>query len=312
MTFECLFRVPFAWYHFLSLVLKHRPNIIYLASHHEIILLLPLLLSMRRRVVCHMHDPPSAVSFQLWSFKIWRVAVGRFLFISQSARHRLSLLGPLHDRDAVIYNGVEVHPIRLPRVRDGRFVGQFDWPLDCVVVGMTGQMLRDKGGEDFLVAADAVRKQSPDVRFVIGGPAEGAHYEMLRLLIKRLGMEGLVGFPGWLWSSRDFFSAIDVLVVASRHEEGFGLVAAEASERGIPVVATRSGGVTEIVIDKKTGFIVDRNDPAALADGISALVQDSGLRSSLGRAGRQRIAEKFNLVTQASAFEELLRERVDI
>jgi glycosyltransferase involved in cell wall biosynthesis len=172
---------------------------------------------------------------------------------------------------------------------------------------MTGQMIANKGGEDFLVAADAVRRRSPNARFVIGGPAEGTHFETLCSLTEKLALQGLVGFPGWLPSPSDFFAAIDLLVVPSRHEEGFGLVAAEAGEQGIPVVATRSGGITEIVLDRETGFIVDHNDPNALADRLVTLVQDEHLRNFLGQAGRKRIVEKFNLDVQVTEFQQFLK-----
>jgi hypothetical protein len=63
MTVHCLVKLPIAWLQFLRLYFSFNPNIIYLANHHEILLFWPLLIWIRRRVVCHMHDPPPAILF---------------------------------------------------------------------------------------------------------------------------------------------------------------------------------------------------------------------------------------------------------
>src|SRR5271169_1521108 len=121
MTLHCLVKLPAAWLRFLGLYFSFRPNIVYLANHHEIILFWPLLVWIRRRVVCHMHDPPPAIPFQRLTFSVWRCAVGRFLFISNNVRERTAQLGPLGNKDLVIHNGVHVQPLALPRNRTERF-----------------------------------------------------------------------------------------------------------------------------------------------------------------------------------------------
>ncbi len=67
MTLECLAKLPIAWSHCIRVWWSFRPDVIYVANHHEVILLWPLLLLMRQRVVCHMHDPPTPAS------EPWRV-----------------------------------------------------------------------------------------------------------------------------------------------------------------------------------------------------------------------------------------------
>jgi len=125
MTLHCLVKLPAAWLRFLGLYFSFRPNIVYLANHHEIILFWPLLVWIRRRVVCHMHDPPPAIPFQRLTFSVWRCAVGRFLFISNNVRERTAQLGPLGNKDLVIHNGVHVQPLALPRNRTERFCEMF-------------------------------------------------------------------------------------------------------------------------------------------------------------------------------------------
>ncbi|MCF8478540.1 MAG: glycosyltransferase, partial [Pseudolabrys sp.] len=101
---------------------------------------------------------------------------------------------------------------------------------------------------------------------------------------------------------------IDVLVLASRHEEGFGLVLAEAGERGLPVVATRSGGAAEVVRDGETGFLVGKHAPHELAAAMQRLYSDAGLRECLGRRGRDRVAAGFDLAAQTARMADCFAE----
>lgn len=312
MTVHCLSRLPFGWWHMARVYSRFRPHVVYLANHHEAILLWPLLVFWRRKVVCHMHDPSPAVRFQKVSFAVWRKAVGRFLFISKSVRERTAMLGGLAGSDEVVYNGIKITPIVLPRTRSDRFERQFGWPKEVVIVGMTGQMTETKGHLDFLKSARELVAEDPNVRFVIGGKPLEPYHQALQKTVVELGLTGRVGFCGWLESSTVFFEGVDVFVLASRHDEGFGLVVAEAMERALPVVATRSGGAVEIVDNGITGILVDKECPESMAKAIGSLVNDSPLRRRMGLAGRERAAVYFNLQTQVRQFETLLSSTPDV
>ena len=305
MTLHCLVKLPLGYWDFWRAYRRHRPDVIYLANYHEIILLWPLLLFLRRKVVCHMHDPAPAIPFQRASFAVWRRAVGRFLFISKSVRDRTAALGPLGPRDVVVYNGVKVAPLLWPRQRDDCFMRQFGWPAESVIVGITGQMTATKGHEDFLAAARRAAVD-PRLRFVIGGRPIEPLASRLRELVRELGLESRVGFTGWLPSSQEFFAGLDILVLASRHDEGFGLVVAEAMERGAAVLATRSGAATEIIEHEVSGLLIAKQAPIEMAEQILRLAADATLRARLAQAGRRRVAELFDLDRQTARFEEAL------
>jgi glycosyltransferase involved in cell wall biosynthesis len=306
MTLHCLLKLPITYWDVWRAYRRFSPDVIYLANHHEIILLWPLLLLVRKKVVCHMHDPPPAIPFQKASYAVWRLAVNRFLFISESVRERTALLGPPGPEDRVVYNGVMVSPLESPRRRDDRFAREFGWPLDCVIIGMTGQMTETKGHEDFLAAARMLAVRDPKMRFVIGSRPLEPMATRLAGLIQEGQMESLVRFSGWLPTPQDFYEAIDVLVLASRHDEGFGLVLAEAMERGVAVVATRSGGASEIIVDGETGFLIEKRVPVELAERVSRLAADPAMRARFARAGRERVEVHFNLERQVKLFEKEL------
>jgi glycosyltransferase involved in cell wall biosynthesis len=85
----------------------------------------------------------------------------------------------------------------------------------------------------------------------------------------------------------------DVFAFAPIWNEGFGIPPVEAMAAGVPVVATRSGAIPETVKDKETGFLVSKNDPRALAEGILTLLHDDDLRGKMGRAARDRVHRNF-------------------
>lgn len=309
MTLECLRRLPGSYWDFLKLYFRMRPDIVYLANHHEIILLFPILIWMRHKVVCHMHDPPPAIPFQKLTFFFWRMAVSRFVFISRSVRERTALLGPLTSRDVVIHNGVKVSPLREPRARAHTFRDMFGWPQDCVIFGMTGQIAETKGHEDFLEAVRIAHLADPRIRAVIGGRGDPTYTDHLKALVRDRGMQGYVGFAGWLPSVEDFYEAIDVFVLASRHDEGFGLVLAEAGERGLPAVITPSGGAAEVAQPDRTALVVPFRAPAEMAGAMTHLAQDDVLRAQMGRQARAHIEAAFDLDVAVARFVAFLANR---
>lgn len=302
MTIECLRKLPIAWWDFMRLYFSFRPDIVYLANHHEVILLFPLLICLRRKVICHMHDPPPPNRFQKISFAFWRRAVGTFVCISHSSRERLGQLGVLRKADVVIQNGVEISALQQPRRRKDYFCAMFGWPSHTVIFGITGQILERKGHEDFIDAAFLAHESSPNARFVIGGRGSQEFVDRIRALIAGRRMESYVGICGWLPRSSEFYEGIDVLVLPSRHDEGFGLVVAEAGERAVAAIVTRSGGAVEIVLDGETGIFVDKNSPQSIADAITKLASDMPMRNRLGERARERVEANFNLRVQVDKF----------
>ncbi|MBM3496086.1 MAG: glycosyltransferase family 4 protein, partial [Armatimonadetes bacterium] len=101
-------------------------------------------------------------------------------------------------------------------------------------------------------------------------------------------------------------SVADVVVVPSR-TEGQGLVALEAMALGVPVVASRVGGLPEVVEDQLTGLLVPPDDWEALADALLRLAMDPSLRARLGEAARLRVRERFSIETLLDRMAELYR-----
>ena len=141
---------------------------------------------------------------------------------------------------------------------------------------------------------------------MIGGKPADPFLSRLRALIAENNLQNIVQFSGWLETSAEFFDSIDLFVLASRHDEGFGLVLAEAGERGLASVATRSGGATEVIVDDETGILVEKANPDEMALAMQKLISNDRLREEMGRRARARVSEFFNLARQSEKMEEFL------
>jgi glycosyltransferase involved in cell wall biosynthesis len=103
------------------------------------------------------------------------------------------------------------------------------------------------------------------------------------------------------------YDAADIVCQASRWEEVFGWVIAEAMAYGRPVIGTRVGGIPEVVSDQETGFLIDRGDTKALADRLLALMADPQRRSIMGAAGRKKVESVFDLQKNVTQLLEVYR-----
>jgi glycosyltransferase involved in cell wall biosynthesis len=195
------------------------------------------------------------------------------------------------DRFIKIYNSVDV----FCGATDGApFRRKYGIPLDRLLVAQISWIIPEKGFDDLLEAARLVIQQDPTVHFVMAG--EGAHRARYMELTTQMGLKYQVTWTGMVGKPQEggLYAAADIVCQVSRWEEAFGCVIAEAMAGGKPVVGTRAGAISELVLDGKTGFLVDRRAPAQIAARILELSRDPSLRQRLGEAGRQLAVEEFN------------------
>ncbi len=131
--------------------------------------------------------------------------------------------------------------------------------------------------------------------------SNGSQKEKLIALAKRLGVQDLVHFDGWIEDKDAYFDAMDIYVLPSRAEEwGIGVVEANAAR--LPVIATNTLGPKRIVEHDVTGLLVPKENPAAMADAIAAVASDTELAERLAKAGYERCAERYLLPKIAPIF----------
>jgi glycosyltransferase involved in cell wall biosynthesis len=192
-------------------------------------------------------------------------------------------------------------------------VGQVAWFYAALrppfaAPGMEGRGI--KGHEDLLAAARLVLDQRRDVRFIVVGDGfdeSGArHFDDIRRLAGELGIEHAVIFTGRRRDLVDVLAALDVSVQCSLSENYGGTIESLLMER--PLVATRAGGMPEVVLDEQTGLLVPPREPEALAAAIMRLIDDPALGRRLGREGRARMLERHTIQHTIDGVIDVYRE----
>ncbi len=155
------------------------------------------------------------------------------------------------------------------------------------VVFCAGEFRPEKRQEDLVLALELLLAEFPSALLVLAGG--GRLLENVRGLARSKGLEGKVRFLGERADIPVLLSAADVYAFPSDIEP-FGMAPVEAMAAGVPVVASQTGGLVEIVEGKKNGLLVPPHDPDAIAAAIARLARDEALRKSLSAAGRERAA----------------------
>ncbi|MDP8962201.1 MAG: glycosyltransferase, partial [Actinomycetota bacterium] len=135
---------------------------------------------------------------------------------------------------------------------------------------------------------------------------DGEEHDALKRQSVRLGIGDRVHITGWTDDVHHFLAQSDIFVLPSR-SEGFPLAIVEAMLAGLPVVASRVGGVPEAVRNGETGLLVPKDDPDRLATALQRLIDDPELRLGMGRRGRD-VATSFTDERMAGSYLELWRQ----
>lgn len=163
-------------------------------------------------------------------------------------------------------------------------------------------------GHDFLLSAFRIVVDAlPTARLLVCGFGHVKEIERVRRRVAAEGLAENVILCAFRSDKERLLAAADVVVIASQSQESFGLVGAEAMAMGKPVVATRIGGVTEVVQDGEGGYCVEPNDVAGFADRLLLLLRDASLRVTQGERGRLRYQKHFTAERMAREYAALIR-----
>lgn len=296
MTGEQVMRWPALARDYRRALRQQAPHRVVHTNWHHLILLLPFLSASRD--VFWVHEVlPNKPQYRL----VFAALVPRlfcFVAVSQAAALALVRLGVPSSKIRTIWNGIEDPACGVRRrAVDG----------DPLSIGVVGQVNVHKGHEDLVKAAALLRDAGVMFRLDVYGVGPQVFGERLREMCVALGIADRVHWHGNVRDRRAIFPNIDICAVPSRCEEAFGLVAVEAGFFRVPVIASKRGGLTEVVQDGVSGFVVEPGDPAALAARLRDLLQDAGLRRRMGAAGHLRANAYFTRERVLDEFEVCLR-----
>ncbi|GMQ30204.1 glycosyltransferase family 4 protein [Algoriphagus confluentis] len=181
---------------------------------------------------------------------------------------------------------------------EGSLKSELKLSPDTQMIGMIGRINPGKGQLFFLEMAEKVAKKYPKAHFVlVGDPFPGYEYilEEITEKIRSRKLETKVCYLGFRRDIPDVMASLDIFVLPSVLPDSFPTVILEAMAAGKPVIATKSGGASEMVLEGETGFLIPIHDISAGTEAISQLIDNPSLRKTLGESGRKRVLESFSL-----------------
>lgn len=229
--------------------------------------------------------------------------VGRFIAISRAIAKMLEEFGVPPERIRLVPSGVD--PDRAAPGSGAAFRRELGLKPGQPLIGNIAHLADHKGQRYLIEAIPEVLKRHPEARFVIVG--EGELEGELKKLSADLDLGGNLVFTGFRNDVDAVMDALDVFVMSS-HMEGLGTIVADALAARRAVVATRAGGIPEIVEDGVDGLLVPPRDFGAMAEAIVRLIGDASLRARLGEAGRAKVLRSFSAEATARGNLEVYRE----
>ena len=286
-----------------SAVQQESPDLIHANSTRAGIVMSLASLGLRASVIWHIHDilPPHPLStvVRALAFSSKRTHI---LAISHATakcfRGKLPAWLVKRTSMSVIHNGVDPSRFQPQQNENQPLLKSLGLTADHFGIGIVGQITPRKGHLGLIRAfAELVKSGLPNARLlIVGAPVfnnDAQYLELLKRETQRLGLAGRVLFLGSRHDIPALLQTFKVLVLNS-DTEPFGLVLVEAMLSGVPVVATRVGGVPEIVENGQSGKLFHPGDETALVQTLRELADRPEERNRLAAAGRQRALRNFN------------------
>ncbi len=229
----------------------------------------------------------------------------RLIALTESERREHLLLGiGSPDRFSVIPSGVDLTLFESARRPDPALRSSLGIAPDAFLVGTVCRLTRIKGVDLLIFALARLRERIPRMAALIIG--DGEERKKLEEQCRTAGLSDRVRFLGTRSDIPELLPALDLFLLCSRNE-GMGRALVEAMACGKPVVASRVGGIPDVVEEGMTGLLVPPEDPPAVAEAIRTLAADPARRHQMGERGRER-ARLFSLARMIEKLEKMYTE----
>lgn len=234
----------------------------------------------------------------------------KIITVSEKLKEKEISLGVRPDKVVTVYNGIDTNIFRKYDKQKSRAL--LGLSVDEHVIGTVSRLIPAKGIDIFLKALALQNKKKALKGLIIGnGPEKAA----LQNLAHELGLSEKVLFLGHRTDVPELLSALDIFILPSLRE-GFGLVLLESQCIGLPVIASATGGITEIISHGKNGLLFAPGQTWELARHISTLYSDPNLCDRLANKGRQTVLQQFSSARMIKAiqliYEDVLNNQAKI
>jgi glycosyltransferase involved in cell wall biosynthesis len=227
-----------------------------------------------------------------------------FIAVSSDDRRKMIEVEGIDPEDVTfVANGIDgLPPGDGARVRD-----ELGIPDGAPLIGAVAVLRPQKALDVLIRAVAALRPEFPDLRLLIAG--DGPERERLEALVAELDAGAAVTLLGIRSDVPDLLAALDVAALSSDYE-GSPLAVMEYMEAALPVVATRVGGVPDLIEEGANGLLVERRDPDALAAALARLLRDREAAAEMGRRGRERRRSEFTIDGTVRTLERMYEDLV--
>lgn len=198
-----------------------------------------------------------------------------------------------------------------PNITPQRFPNAKEIVSKEKIILSVGRLVARKGCDAVIKSLSIILAKIPNLKYIIIG--SGAYKKILLDLVTNLKLQDKIIFKEGLADEEvaRYYQQCDAFIMPSRETknkdvEGFGLVYLEANSFGKPVIAGKSGGVEDAVIDGQTGFLVEPEDTQMIAEAVIKILQDKNLADKLGQQGKSRVEEEFSWPHKAEQLEKIL------
>jgi glycosyltransferase involved in cell wall biosynthesis len=218
----------------------------------------------------------------------------------------VELLGLPAEKVTCIYNGVDFSLYQKVK-QTGAFRRELGIGEKTLLVGTLARLIPQKGVQVLIQAASMLRKNFPDVRFVVVG--DGPYRSQLETQVEAAGVDNYLLLLGFRTDIPRILSELDLFVLPTL-EEAFSVAVMEAMASAKPVIISEVGGLPEL-ITPETGILVPPGKPDELKNALGDLLADPARRLQMGLAGRERVEKHFSIQTMAESYYQLYKRLVD-
>lgn len=305
MTVDTLSKSPQLWLGYRRYLKEFQPDAVVHSTFHHILHLWPLL--DVRNTYFHVHDPFAPTNFYRRVFSLLNRRVRAFIGVSRYIEDSIVALGVPPEKVYAVLNGI-TPPESLNgngHDRAATVAASPDTQTAPVRIGIVGQIGAWKGHDDFVEALKELKQAKLPFTAMIFGEGMKDYVAALKQKIEDYQLTEQVRWIGFVKSPGEIYPQMDICVVPSRSQDPCPTVAIETAHFGVPVIATRRGGLPEIVQHEKTGFLIDAEAPAQLAEKLRLLIEDTALRQQMARESKthssshltsQRMAEQMEAI----------------
>jgi glycosyltransferase involved in cell wall biosynthesis len=299
---------------------KSKPDIVH--THTSKAGMLGRLAAWMARVPIIIHTPHGHVFYGHFGKSLSRIFLQMEKLLGRITHHHIALTQEecndylrlkvsQASKTTVIHSGVDLQRFSKGAKQRTRKREELGISPDSLVIGYVGWLIPIKGATHLVSAMARVAEKYPKSLLILVGKGDDKGEEEIKLKkqVERAGLADKIRFLGWRSDVDEIMGCFDIFVLPSLNE-GMGRVLVEAMAAGLPIVASRVGGIPDLVKDGQNGLLAPPADAIALGNGIAALLEDKKIRKRMGQVGK-KMCRQYSTEAMVTPIDNLYRELLE-